>query len=84
MLEFAQKQQIVATDITEKSSIAETTLAAATTELSTLISERTKNEGLWRQAESSDALTLPQLLRSCHQWLGWASALSWKSNIRRS
>ena len=51
LLEFAQKQQIVATDVTEKSSIAESTLAAATTELSTLISERTKNEGLWRQAE---------------------------------
>ena len=62
LLEFAQRQQIVANDLTEKSSITETTLSAATTELSTLISERTKNEGLWRQAESSDAINLPQFL----------------------
>ena len=52
LIAFAQKQQIVANDVSEKSSITETTLAAATTELSTLISERTKNEELWRQAES--------------------------------
>ena len=62
LLEFAQKQQIVANDLTDKSSITETTLGAATTELSTLISERTKNEGLWRQAESSEATNLPQFL----------------------
>ena len=62
MLEFAQQQQIVATDISEKSSIAESTLAEATTELSTMISERAKNEQLWRQAEKSVALSLPQLL----------------------
>jgi succinoglycan biosynthesis transport protein ExoP len=62
MLDFAQKQQIVANDSKEKSSIAESTLASATQELSTLISERTKNEELWRQAESTDALNLPQLL----------------------
>jgi succinoglycan biosynthesis transport protein ExoP len=62
MLDFAQKQQIVANDSKEKSSIAESTLARATQELSTLISERTKNEELWRQAESTDALNLPQLL----------------------
>jgi polysaccharide biosynthesis transport protein len=62
MLEFARKQQIVATDIASKSSIAESTLAEATSELSTLISERTKNEELWRQAERSDDLSLPQLL----------------------
>ena len=62
LIAFAQKQQIVANDVSEKSSITETTLAAATTELSTLISERTKNEQLWRQAEATDALNLPQLL----------------------
>ena len=62
LLEFAQKKQIITTDIAEKSSIAETTLGAATSELSELISERTKNEGLWRQAEDSDALTMPQVM----------------------
>ena len=28
----------------------------------TLISERTKNEQLWRQLEGADAISLPQLL----------------------
>jgi polysaccharide biosynthesis transport protein len=62
LLEFAEKKQIIATDMAEKSSIAETTLGAATAELSELISERTKNEGLWRQAENSNALSLPQVM----------------------
>ena len=60
LLDFAQKEQIVA--VTEKSSIAENNLAAANTALGNLISERIKNEQLWRQVEGADAIDLPQLL----------------------
>jgi len=60
MLEFAKAQQIV--DINDKSSIAETNLAAANAALGNLISERTKNEQLWQQVETADAINLPQLL----------------------
>jgi succinoglycan biosynthesis transport protein ExoP len=64
LVAFAQEQQIVAVDITEKSSIAENNLAAANTELGTLITERTKNEELWRQFDRTDAVNLPQVLSS--------------------
>jgi capsular exopolysaccharide synthesis family protein len=60
LLAFAQQQQIV--DVNDKASIAESNLAAANAELGTLVSERTKNEQLWRQVEVSDAISLPQLL----------------------
>ena len=60
LLEFAKQEQIV--DVDGKSSIADNNLAAANTELGTLISERTKNEQLWRQVESADAINLPQFL----------------------
>ena len=60
MLAFAQQQQIV--DVNDKSSIAESNLAAANSALGTLISERTKNEQLWQQVEAADAINLPQLL----------------------
>ncbi len=60
LLDFGQKEQIVAT--TEKSSIAENNLAAANTTLGNLASERIKNEQLWKQVESADAINLPQLL----------------------
>ena len=59
-LAFAQEQQIV--DVNDKASIAENNLAAANAALGNLISERTKNEQLWRQAEAADAISLPQLL----------------------
>jgi capsular exopolysaccharide synthesis family protein len=62
LVEFAQEEQIVAVDIAEKSSIAESNLAAANAELGTLISERTKNEELWRQFDRTDAANLPQVL----------------------
>ena len=58
MLDFAEKEQIVAVD--EKSSIAETNLAAANTALGNLASERIKNEQLWRQVDQTDAVNLPQ------------------------
>jgi succinoglycan biosynthesis transport protein ExoP len=62
LVEFAQEEQIVAVDVTEKASIAESNLAAANAELGTLISERTKNEELWQQFDRSDAVNLPQVL----------------------
>src|SRR5262245_33336019 len=62
LMNFAEKEQIVA--VTEKSSIAETNLANANTALSTLISERIKNEQLWRQVDSANAIDMPQLLEN--------------------
>ncbi len=50
LLDFAQKEQIVA--VTQKSSIAENNLASANADLGTLVSERIKNEQLWKQVES--------------------------------
>jgi uncharacterized protein involved in exopolysaccharide biosynthesis len=60
LLAFAEQQQIV--DVNDKASIAEANLAGANAALGTLVSERTKNEELWRQVETSDAISLPQLL----------------------
>lgn len=60
LLEFAQKEQIVAT--TDKTSIAESNLAAANSALGQLISERIKNEQLWKQVRDATAINLPQLL----------------------
>jgi capsular exopolysaccharide synthesis family protein len=60
LLDFAQKQQIVG--VTEKSSIAENNLASANAALGTLVSERIKNEQLWKQVEAANAIDLPQLL----------------------
>ena len=60
LLEFGQKQEIVQT--TDKASIAETNLASANAALSSLISERIKDEQLWRQLDAANAISLPQLL----------------------
>src|SRR5262245_57811375 len=51
LLDFAQKEQIVVT--TEKSSIAENNLAGANAALGALVSERIKNEQLWKQVETA-------------------------------
>lgn len=59
-LEFGKKEQIIGT--TEKSSIAENNLAAANATLGNLVSERIKNEQLWKQVESATAISLPQFL----------------------
>ncbi|SEF03390.1 capsular exopolysaccharide family [Rhizobiales bacterium GAS188] len=59
-LEFGKKEQIIGT--TEKSSIAENNLAAANATLGNLVSERIKNEQLWKQVESANAISLPQFL----------------------
>jgi capsular exopolysaccharide synthesis family protein len=60
LLDFAQKEQIVV--VNEKSSIAESNLASANTTLGTLVSERIKNEQLWKQVETTKVINLPQLL----------------------
>jgi succinoglycan biosynthesis transport protein ExoP len=62
LLSFAQKQQIVAVDVENKTSAAEGNLAAANTELSALRSERIKNEKLWRQAAQAESMNVPQIL----------------------
>ncbi|HEX5958468.1 MAG TPA: polysaccharide biosynthesis tyrosine autokinase, partial [Hyphomicrobiaceae bacterium] len=60
LLEFAEREQIVI--VTEKSTIAENNLASANAALGQLVSERIKNEQLWKQVESANAINLPQLL----------------------
>jgi polysaccharide biosynthesis transport protein len=60
VLHFAEREQIV--DVTNKASIAENNLSAANVALGTLISERIRNEELYRQVEKSKAIDLPQLL----------------------
>jgi succinoglycan biosynthesis transport protein ExoP len=60
LIDFAEKEQIVA--VTDKSSIAEANLASANTALGILVSERIKNEQLWKQVESTKAINLQQLL----------------------
>jgi polysaccharide biosynthesis transport protein len=60
LIDFGQKEQIVQTN--DKVSIAESNLAAANAALGALVSERIKNEELWKQLESRDAINIPQLL----------------------
>jgi polysaccharide biosynthesis transport protein len=60
LLDFAQKEQIVETS--DKQSIAESNLAAANSALGGLVSERIKNEQLWKQLEAGGAINMPQLL----------------------
>jgi capsular exopolysaccharide synthesis family protein len=60
LIEFGQQQQIVQTS--DKASIAENNLASANAALGQLVSERIKNEQLWKQLESAKAIDLPQLL----------------------
>src|SRR6185369_12650541 len=56
LLAFAQQQQII--DVNDKTSIAESNLASANAALGNLVSERIKDEQLWRQVEQSDAINL--------------------------
>jgi uncharacterized protein involved in exopolysaccharide biosynthesis len=60
LLEFAERERMV--EVTEKSSIADSNLAAANTAIGQLISERITNEQLWKQVEKATAISLPQLL----------------------
>jgi capsular exopolysaccharide synthesis family protein len=59
-LDFAEQEQIVV--LTEKSTIAESNLAAAHAALGQLVADRIKNQELWQQVESADTINLPQLL----------------------
>ena len=60
LIAFGQKEEIVATN--DKASIAETNLANANAALGVLISDRIKNEQLWKQLDQATAINLPQLL----------------------
>ena len=60
LLDFAEKEKMV--EISDKASIAENNLAAANAAVGQLISERIKNEQLWRQVENATAIDLPQFL----------------------
>lgn len=60
LLEFAEKEKIL--EVTDKSSIVENNLASANAAMGQLISERVKNEQLWKQVEASSGIDLPQLL----------------------
>jgi polysaccharide biosynthesis transport protein len=59
-INFAQKEQIVV--VNERESIAQSNLAAANTALGNLVSDRIKNEQLWKQVEAAKGMNLPQLL----------------------
>jgi capsular exopolysaccharide synthesis family protein len=60
LLNFAEQEKIV--EANDKASIAENNLAAANTTLGQLVSERIKNEQLWKQVQNATAINLPQLL----------------------
>lgn len=60
LVAFGEQEKIL--EVTDKSSIVENNLAAANAALGGLISERIKNEQLWRQVESVQGFDLPQLL----------------------
>ncbi len=62
LLDFGQKEEIVQAN--DKASIAEQNLAAANSALGLLVSERIKNEQLWKQVQSADAINVPQLLNN--------------------
>lgn len=60
LLEFAEKERIL--EVTDKASIVENNLSSANAALGQLISERVKNEQLWKQVEKASGMDLPQLL----------------------
>ncbi len=60
LIEFGEKERIL--ELNDKSSIVESNLAAANAALGGLISERIKNENLWKQLETVKGFELPQLL----------------------
>lgn len=59
-LKFAEENQIII--LGEKSTVAESNLAAANALLSASISERMRNEQVWRQVDSHKGIDLPQFL----------------------
>ena len=62
LLQFAEREKMI--EVTEKSSIADNNLAAANTALGQLISERIKNEQLWKQVDKGNLIGLPRSYRT--------------------
>lgn len=60
LIEFGEKERIL--EVNDKSSTVDTNLAAANTALGNLVTERIKNEQLWKQVEGSKGFDLPQIL----------------------
>ncbi|MGD9804342.1 MAG: GumC family protein, partial [Hyphomicrobiaceae bacterium] len=60
LIKFSEDKQIII--LSEKSTIAESNLAAANAALSNLSAERIRNEQIWRQVDGSKGLELPQFL----------------------
>jgi capsular exopolysaccharide synthesis family protein len=60
LVEFGEKEKIL--ELHDKSSMVDNNLAAANAALGGLISERIKNEQLWKQVEEVKGFELPQLL----------------------
>jgi capsular exopolysaccharide synthesis family protein len=60
LLHFSEEQQIII--LSEKSTIAESNLAAANASLAALVAERIRAEQVWRQVEAQTSHDLPQFL----------------------
>ena len=82
LLNFAEQEKIV--EANDKASIAENNLAAANTTLGQIISERIKNEQLWKQVQNATAINLPQLLSNSVIEVLRGQRRCWKPNIRKS
>ena len=62
LLNFAQKEQIVA--LGDRASLMETNLGTANQSLSAAVGQRIRAEQVWKQAESTSGMGLPQFLDS--------------------
>jgi len=60
LVDLAQKEDLIV--VNERATVAEGNLAAANATLGTIVAERIRNEQMWRQAEASSAIALPQFL----------------------
>ena len=60
LLDFAEKEQIII--VNDKSNLAENDLSNANGALATIVSERIKNEQLWRQAQEAGSQNMTQIL----------------------
>lgn len=60
LLKFSEDHQIII--LSEKSTIAENNLSAASAALSVIVSERIRNEQIWRQVDEASNIELPQFL----------------------
>lgn len=82
LLQFAERERMV--QVTEKSSIGENNLAAANTALGQIVSERIKNEQLWKQVDKAPAMGLPQIYRTASSTRCAASTRRLRPSIRRN